>query len=140
VIILDTNVLSELMRPQPDPRVMKWIVRQRRRDLYTTSISKAEIFYGIALLPNGRRKTALSADAERMFRDDFTTPVLPFDDVAAKHYAEIRSIRGRSGKPIGPLDAQIVAIALTAGAAIATRNVGDFEGCGVAIVNPWMAP
>jgi predicted nucleic acid-binding protein len=136
VIVLDTNVLSELMRPQPNAGVVAWVGRQRRPDLYTTSISKAEVFYGIALLPSGRRKAGLAADSERMFREDFAAPALAFDDAAALHYAEIRSARSRAGKPIGTLDAQIAAIALATSASIATRNVGDFEACGIELINP----
>jgi predicted nucleic acid-binding protein len=137
VILLDTNVVSELMRPQPNATVFAWVARQPRRDVYTTSISKAEIRYGIALLPEGRRKTAFAADAERMFRDDFADTLLPFDAAAAVHYAEIRSMRRRAGRPMTPLDAQIAAIALAVGAAVATRNVADFAGCGIAVIDPW---
>ena len=137
MIVLDTNVVSELMRPQPDESVVRWVERQSRADLVTTSITKAEILYGVAILPDGRRKSALAAGADRMFQQALGGPILAFDATAATFYAAIRSLRGRTGKPIAPLDAQIAAIALTVGAAVATRNVADFEGCGVAVINPW---
>src|SRR5690348_7420901 len=100
------------MRPRSHEGVAAWVARQRRDDLYTTSISKAEILFGVVLLPYGRRKSALAADVERIFHDDFVHPVLAFDDAAAACYAEIRGNRSRAGKPIGTLDAQIAAIAL----------------------------
>ena len=139
MIILDTNVVSELMKPAPYPAVIDWLDRQSRSDLSTTSITKAEVLYGVARLPEGRRKAALATEAERMFRDDLPAPLFPFDDSAAAHYAAILDARRRAGRPMTTLDAQIAAIALAAGAAVATRNVGDFEGCGVAIINPWVA-
>jgi predicted nucleic acid-binding protein len=139
VIILDTNVVSELMKPAPNAAVTNWLHQQSRRDLSTTSISKAEILYGVARLPDGRRKVDLAAEAERMFRDDFPAPLFAFDDSAARYYAEILGARRRAGRPMTTLDAQIAAIAAANGASIATRNVVDFEGCGLAIVDPWGA-
>lgn len=139
MIVLDTNVLSELMRRPPHQAVFQWAMRQRRRDLLTTSVSRAEILYGIALLPTGRRKAGLTADAERMFAEDFEGRVLAFEDAAATHYAEIAADRRRRGRPIEVLDCQIAAIARAKGAAVATRDVGDFEGCGVQTINPWNA-
>jgi len=138
VIVLDTNVVSELMRSRPTAAVMAWMVRQPRQDLATTTITQAEILYGIALLPLGRRKSSLGADAQRMFEFDFDR-ILAFDTAAAPHYAEIMSRRRRGGKPMAVLDAQIAAIALAAGASVATRDIAGFEGCGVAVINPWMA-
>lgn len=139
MIVLDTTVVSELMRRQPNAKVFAWVARQRRSEMYATCITKAEIFYGIALLPDGRRKTVFAVEAERMFRDDFAVPILAFDAEAAMRYAEIRSIRRRAGRPVAPLDAQIAAIATAVGAAVATRNVDDFDGCGIAVINPWDA-
>lgn len=138
MIILDTNVVSELMKPSPHAAVTNWLGRQPRHDLSTTSITKAEILYGIARLPDGRRKTGLAADAERMFRDDFPLPLFAFDDAAAGRYAGILDARRRAGRPMTTLDAQIAAIALAANAAVATRNVSDFEGCGLNLVDPWV--
>jgi predicted nucleic acid-binding protein len=140
VILLDTNVISELMRPRPDTAALAWMARQSRLDIYTTSITKAEIFYGIAVLPEGRRKTSLASDAQRMFAEDFGGRVLPFDEDAAAHFAEIAAGRRRAGMSLDVPDMQIAAIALATGAAVATRNVGDFEGSGVAIIDPWAAP
>ena len=137
MIVLDTNVLSELMRSLPDAAVFAWIAGQRRSDLYTTSVNKAEILYGIAALPPGRRRTALTAAAEAMFTDDFSGRVLPFDEEAAAQYAEIVAARRRVGRPIEAFDAQIAAVARIAGAEIATRDIADFTGCGVTLANPW---
>jgi len=139
MILLDTNVISEMMRPQPEEVALAWIARQLSRDIYTTSITKAEIFYGIALLPDGRRKRSLVFDAQRMFIEDFGGRILPFDEDAATHFAEIAAGRRRAGAPLDVPDMQIAAIASVNGAAVATRNVADFEGCGVAIINPWVA-
>ena len=139
MILLDTNVVSELMRLQPDASVFAWIAKQPRRTVYTTTVTQAEVFYGIAVLPEGRRKTAFAAEVERMFRDDFAAVPLAFDAAAAIHYAEIRSERRRAGRPISPLDAQIAAIATAVGATLATRNVRDFEGCGLPLIDPWVA-
>src|SRR5687767_500096 len=123
MIILDTNVISELMKPQPNAAVVAWVARQSQRNLSTTSITKAEILYGVARLPDGRRKTALAREAERMFRDDFGGPLLAFDDAATTRYAEILSARRRAGRPMTTLDALIASIALAAEAVVATRNV-----------------
>ena len=139
MIVLDTNVLSELMRSEPDGAVFAWVAAQPRAALYTTSVSKAEILYGIAALPEGRRRTALAAAAEAMFTDDFAGRVLPFDEAAAVHYAEIVAARRREGRAIEAFDAQIAATARVAGADLATRDVGDFADCGLTLVNPWKA-
>jgi predicted nucleic acid-binding protein len=137
MIVLDTNVLSELMRPQPHPAVVDWVAAQPRASLYTTSVSKAEILYGIAALPEGRRRAAMAAAAEAMFTDDLAGRVLSFDAAAAVHYAEIVMVRRRIGRPIEAFDAQIAATALVVGAGVATRDIGGFDGCGLAIVDPW---
>jgi predicted nucleic acid-binding protein len=109
VIVLDTNVLSELMRSEPAAAVFAWVAAQPRATLYTTSVNKAEILYGIAVLPEGRRRAALAAAAEAMFTDDFAGRVLPFDEAAAVLYAEIVASRRRDGRPIEAFDAQIAA-------------------------------
>lgn len=137
MIILDTNVLSELMRPRPDPSVVDWVAAQSASAIYTTSITQAEILHGLMLLPPGRRRRALEAAAEAMFAEDFEGRVLAFGGEAARPYAEIASARRRAGRPISHFESQIAAIARVTGAAIATRNVADFEGCGPRIVNPW---
>lgn len=137
MIVLDTNVLSELMRSQPDAAVFAWVAAQPRAMLCTTSVNKAEILYGIAVLPEGRRRTALADVAEAMFAHDFAGRGLPFDAAAATHYADIVAARQREGRPIEAFDAQIAATARVAGAELASRDVGGFEGCGLALVNPW---
>ena len=139
MIVLDTNVVSDLMRTAPDAKVRTWFAGQLRSTLFTTSITKAEILYGIALLPAGRRKAALTDAAERMFAGVFASRMLAFDAVAATHYAEILMARRRAGNPIQTLDAQIAAIASATGASIATRNLVDFAGCGVDVIDPWKA-
>jgi predicted nucleic acid-binding protein len=140
VIVLDTNVLSELMRSAPDPSVVGWIGKQAGSQLYTTSITMAEMLRGIAIMPAGRRRADLAKAADAMFNEDFADRILVFDAAAAVRYAEVAAIRRRAGRPIATLDAQIAATALVAGAAVATRNVKDFEGCGLTLVNPWTAP
>jgi toxin FitB len=137
VTVLDTNVLSELMHSEPAAAVFAWVSAQPRATLYATSVSKAEILYGIAVLPEGRRRLALVAAAEAMFADDFEGRVLPFDEVAAVHYAEIVATHRREGRPIEAFDAQIAATARVAGTELATRDTGDFAGCGLTLVNPW---
>jgi predicted nucleic acid-binding protein len=139
VIVLDTNVLSELMRSQPAAAVFAWVAAQPRAALYTTSVNKAEILHGIAALPEGRRRATLAAAAEAMFTDDFAGRVLPFDEEAAIHYAEIVAARRREGRRIEAFDAQIAATARVAGAELATRDVGDFASCDLTLVNPWEA-
>ena len=132
MVLLDTNVVSELMKPVPAAEVVRWTASQPATSLYTTSITEAEILHGIMLLPAGRRRKA-------MFLEDFSGRVLAFGSDAARVYARIAADRRRAGRPISNFDAQIAAIARSTGAAIATRNVADYEGCGVRIVNPWEA-
>ncbi len=139
MIVLDTNVLSELMRPAPSERVVRWVAAQPATSLYTTSVTQAEILHGIMLLPSGRRRIALEAAAEAMFSEDFGGRVLPFGSEAAHPYARIAAERRRAGRPISHFDAQIAAIARSAGAEIATRNVADYDACGVQVINPWEA-
>lgn len=137
MIILDTNVVSELMRSQPSERVEGWFKPRAATSLFTTAVTQAEILYGVAWLPAGRRRQELEKAVSEMFDEDFTGRVLPFDSAAAHAYAEIVDARRRAGRPISQFDAQIASIAMSRGAAIATRNVRDFEGCGVDIVDPW---
>jgi hypothetical protein len=137
MIVLDTNVLSETLRPRPADSVKQWMAAQAAALLYTTAISQAEILYGVALLPAGRRKLTLQEMAEAIFGQAFLGRVLPFDSAAAISFAQIAAMRRRSGRPISEADAQIAAIAHSRGAAIATRNVGDFENCGIEVISPW---
>ncbi|HVH48192.1 MAG TPA: type II toxin-antitoxin system VapC family toxin [Labilithrix sp.] len=137
MIVLDTNVLSELMKPTPASKVMRWSSAQPTSSLYITSITQAEILYGIHLLPAGKRRGAIEAAADAMFHEDFGGRVLALRADAATLYARIASDRRRAGRPISSFDAQIAAIARATGAAVATRNVDDFDGCGVPIIDPW---
>jgi toxin FitB len=139
VIVLDTNVISELMRLEPHPAVVAWIAAQPNATLCTTSVNKAEILYGIVALPEGRRAALLTA-AGAMFAEDLADRVLPFDSAAAARYGEIVTTRGRAGRPIEAFDALIAATALAAGANIATRDVRGFEGLGLTLIDPWNAP
>ncbi len=137
MIVLDTNVVSELMRPSPAEAVVDWINAQPLMSLYTTSVTQAEILHGIQLLPKGKRRDAIGAAAEGMFEVDFAGRILVFGSDGAKTYALIVAMRRRKGRPIAAFDAQIAAIARASGASLATRNVSDFEGCGIDVIDPW---
>ena len=137
--ILDTNVLSEVMATSPSEAALVWIARRQLADeLFITSITVGEILYGIELLPAGKRREKLNAEAEAMFAQDFSGQILVFDEQAARAFAKIASSRRKIGRPIGEFDAQIAAVASLHGAALATRNTADFEGCGIRVVNPWV--
>lgn len=140
-ILLDTNVLSELMRPRPEPRVLDWFSTQAARTRFVISaITQAEILLGIALLPAGKKRSALAQVANEMFEQEFHGLTLPFDEHAAPLYADIVALRGRRGTPISVEDAQIAAIAKHHGLPLATRNTKDFAGVpGLALTNPWDA-
>jgi predicted nucleic acid-binding protein len=137
MIILDTNVISELMRKTPDQSVMEWVSAVPAPNLYTTTITQAEILYGIMLLPPGKRRTAFESTAQAMFTEDFAGRILPFGSDAVHPYAQIASARSRAGRPISHFDAQIAAIAYSTGATILSRNTKDFDRCGVKTINPW---
>lgn len=139
MILLDTNVLSELMRPAPDPAVERWLAAQPDASLFISAITEAELRYGAALLPSGKRRSALTAEIDGMLEEDFDGRILPFDRLAAQAFAVIAADRRQAGRPISQADAQIAAIARSRGAALATRNVPDFDGCGVEVINPWSA-
>ncbi len=137
MIILDTNVLSELMRPKPSTRVVAWVAKQPAAELFTTAITEAEIFYGIELLTKGKRREALLLAAEAMFAEDLAGRIFAFDSDAARIFSKIAAHRRAIGKPITHADAQIAAIAQVRSAKLATRNVADFEDCDLALVDPW---
>jgi toxin FitB len=137
VIILDTNVVSELMKADPFPTVFAWISSHPPVDLFTTTITMAEVLYGIERLPHGKRRDELRREAESVFVEDFAGRILPFDESSARMFAVVSARRRAQGRPIDEPDAQIAAIARAHGAALATRNLNDFQGCGVTLVNPW---
>lgn len=125
MVLLDTNVLSEFMRRRPDQAALAWIDAQPDQSLYISAVTRAEIELGVALLPDGQRKQGLETAARRMFVE-FSSRCLPFDEAAAMHYGRLVASRVRAGRPISVEDAQIAAIALAGGLALATRNIGDF--------------
>jgi hypothetical protein len=137
MLVLDTNVISEIMKALPSARVMEWWSQHPSAELFTTTVNMAEIFYGIEILPRGKRRDSLLAEAEVVFTQDFVDRILPFDEEAARIFAKIASDRRLQGRPIAELDAQIAAIARYRDATVATRNTADFETCGVRLVNPW---
>ncbi len=138
ITILDTNVVSEPMRPSPSPAVLAWLSEVHERGpLFVTTITVAEILLGIELLPKGKRRERMLAQTEATFAEDFAGRVLPFDEDAARAFPQIAVPRRAQGRPIADLDAQIAAIARSRSAVLATRNAADFEGCGVRLVNPW---
>jgi predicted nucleic acid-binding protein len=137
MIILDSNVVSELMRPAPEPRVLRWLDSQAAEDLHVTAVTVAEILYGVDLISAGRRREVVRAATENMFEAVFADRILSFEDRAARSFSQIASSRRRQVKPISELDAQVAAITRVHGATLATRNPYVFEGCGVRLVNPW---
>jgi toxin FitB len=138
VIILDTNVISELTRPVPAEAVLLWVAARPTSALFTTAVSEAEVRHALAVVPEGRRRAALLAVAEGIFGADLAGRVPAFDRAAAREYAEVRAARRRAGRPATPADARIAAIARAHGAAaVATRNVADFEGLGFEVLDPW---
>ncbi len=139
--LLDTNVLSELMRPQPSAEVMAWFAANSAMPMYTCAITQAEILNGIALLPDGKRRTTLAQACEAMFEQDFAGRCLAFDSAAAKQQALVVATRTAQGRPVTTEDSQIVAIALVAGLTLATRNTKDFDNItGLVLASPWQTP
>ena len=137
MILLDTNVVSELMRPAPAPRVDQWIAGQEPGTMALSVITLAEILYGIERLPDGRRRTDLAARFRLFLELGFGGVVHPVDPGTAEHYAAIRAARDAAGRPMTSFDALIAATARVHNMALATRNTGDFAGCGLEVVDPW---
>jgi toxin FitB len=136
VIILDTNVTSELMRARPDAAVTAWVAAQRPTELFSTAVTVAEITYGLERLPRGRRRRSLEQSYRSLFVE-MADHILPFDVEAALVYGRLVAAKERAGNAIDPMDAQIASIGASRDMALATRNERDFAGCGVRIVNPW---
>ncbi len=135
MIVIDTNIVSEMMRDNPDGNVAAWIETVGR--LHTTAVTIAEVDYGIARLPVGSRRDRLAATAAMVFAD-FNDVILPFDARAARRYGEVVAGRERAGRPISTADAQIAAICASRQATLATRNTADFEATGISLHNPWI--
>ena len=140
MIVLDTNVVSELLRPSPDRTVEAWVADRPAADLYFSAVGEAELRYGVALLPPGRRRDALASAIEAILREDFDERILPFDSAAARAYAAIAAARRAAGCAASPADCQIAAIARSRRMAVATRNVRDFDDMGIDLLDPWAGP
>jgi hypothetical protein len=138
-LLLDTNVLSELLRARPDSAVLAWFASQPANGLFVSAVTQAEMMLGACLLPAGKRRQRLKQALEAMFLEDFAGRVLPFDSGSAADYAAVVAARRSAGTPISQFDGQIAAIALSHRLGLATRNVPDFEGCGLTLTNPWDA-
>jgi predicted nucleic acid-binding protein len=137
VILLDTNVISELIRRDPDPTVTSFLRRQPPQTLFTASVCEAEIRYGLARMPAGRRRNDLAGRVAVFLASAFVGRIMAFDTAAAALYGTIRAAREAAGRPISVQDAMIAAIARAYGLAIATRNIDDFTGCGAEVIDPW---
>ena len=137
MIVLDTNVVSELARPAPNQAVIDWVDAQDSSSLVLTALTAAEVRAGVALMPEGRRKRDVGLRMESLLTETFAGFVLAFDIDSSAHYADIVAGRKRTGWPIGAIDAQIAAVCRQHEAALATRNIADFTDTGLALVNPW---
>jgi hypothetical protein len=136
VIVLDTNVLSEVIGLSPSPKVVGWLAEQAPLGVHITAITRAEMLYGLESLPAGKRRSILQAALERIF-GEFSGRILPFDEEAARLFGKIVAARDAQGRPISQFDGMIAAIARSRNAALATRNTGDFENCGLRMIDPW---
>ncbi|MEM6533360.1 MAG: type II toxin-antitoxin system VapC family toxin [Myxococcota bacterium] len=138
MILLDTNVISEMLRRIPEKKVEGWLSAQNGSDVYLSAVTEAELRFGVAAMPAGSRQETLVVAIDAILQEDFRSRVLPFDSSAARAYASIAAHRRRAGHPISQLDCQIAAIARANSACLATRNTRDFEGCGIELINPWL--
>jgi len=137
MILLDTNVVSAFIRPEPDRAVIAWLDSQPAESMWTTSISVYELRFGIEILAAGRRRRALDEALSQALEEDFDGRVVPFDEAAAQTAGRIGAARRLIGRTIELRDLQIAAIALARKATVATRNVRHFQGLGIALINPW---
>ena len=139
MIILDTNVVSETLKPSPSRIVLQWLAAQEASEVFLTAITMAEVLAGVEALPAGKRKAKLAAAIEKILTEFFQGPILPFDAQAARVCAKLVRSRNAIGRPISQFDAMIAAVASSHGTDVATRNTSDFEHCGIRVVNPWTA-
>ena len=137
MIVVDTNVISEIMRPQPSPEVLSWLNAQDSSQLFITTVTLAEVGYGLRILPDGQRRWQLHSRFEQFIAQAFEERVLDFTASAARAYAEIMGHRKEVGHPMSLPDGQIASIAHIHGFAVATRNIKDFEDCGIELINPF---
>ena len=137
MIVVDTNVVSEFMGTPPAPPVLEWLNAQDATMLYLTTVSVAEICFGLQTMPDSKRRRLLSEEFEQFVATAFDSRVLPFDEEAARIYGNIRAYRKEVGRPMSTLDAQIAAIARANGFAVTTRNLKDFEQCQIELINPF---
>ncbi len=137
MIILDTNIVSELMRPNPSSNVVAWVAGQAAPNLFLSTVNEAELLYGVETLPPGRRRDRLLEVVEGMLREDFEGRILTFGSAAAQAYAVKATTRRAAGRPINHADCQIAATARSLEASVSTRDVDDFEGVRVEVINPW---
>ncbi len=137
MILLDTNIVSEFMRPEPNSNVISWLNEQQTSQLFLSSVTIAEIGYGLFVLPKGKRKEQLQLRFEQFTKNAFSYRILDFTEQAAQNYAKVMGEKQQTGRPMSVPDGQIAAIALSNGFALATRNIKDFEDCGVELLNPF---
>lgn len=137
MFVLDTNVASELMRPEPTVSVVEWVAGHDAQELWLTAVSEAELLYGLAIMPSGRRRSELQVAMGKWLALGFAERILPFDSDAAPAFAEIAASRRRAGRPIGEADCRIAAICRSRGSSLVTRNVRDFRETGVETIDPW---
>ena len=137
MIILDTNVLSELMRASPSAQVANWLGSMSQSTIFTTAVTKAEILYGLEPMPRGRKRELLQRAVTAMLTERFPNRVLPFGEDEAPIFAHLAATRRGLGRPIGQFDCQIASIARIHGASVATRDIRDFADCGLDLIDPW---
>jgi hypothetical protein len=137
MILVDTNVISELMRPNPAPRVVQWFEKNAGLPLFVSTMTEAELWAGFHRLPEGKRRLSIGEAIAATFSEDFAGRVLSFDSAAARAYGELSGMSKKLGRPMSTADSQIAAVAQVHGFKLATRNTSDFEHCGIAMIDPW---
>ena len=137
MVILDTNVVSALMRPRDNLNIVKWLDRLPRNEIWTTAVAILEIRFGLLIMSDGKKRSALTMQLEALLKTPLLGRVAPLDHAAAEQAASVLALRRAAGRQVETADAQIAGIALSRGASLATRNVRDFEGIGLGLVDPW---